>query len=310
MFNRTGTADATTKFVSGCRARVPLALALVCAVALAAGCSSGHATSATTSRSQASLPTASLSSPAPSATHARSMVVLGHSGATGYNSDPSDPGSDATQNSWATGTNPVVDSIYQRLVAKNPAYAGHSVNLAQDGADIADMIDQAHNLAALQPQPDVVFIQGVDNDIRCDGTDPQNYAPFAATLRTLLRSTTQQLPHARIFLLSVWATERSYANAISHIPSVRTASADGSPCAPFDSGDKRRPAGIAYLQRIFNHYDDELATSCAAVAHCHYDNGAMQHLDLVPADLTSDGNHLSIHGQAKYADIVWSTFFD
>jgi hypothetical protein len=81
------------------------------------------------------------------------------------------------------------------------------------------------------------------------------------------------------------------------------------PAHHVDSGDKRRPAGVVYLQRIFDHYDDELATSCAAVVHCHYDNGAMQHLDLVPADLTSDGNHLSIHGQAKYADLVWSTFF-
>jgi hypothetical protein len=238
------------------------------------------------------------------------MVVIGHSGATGYNSDPQDPGSDAPENSWATGTNAVVDSVYQRLITNRPAYTGHSVNLAQDGADITDMIDQAHSLASLQPRPGIVFIQGIDNDIRCDGTDPQNYAPFAAGLTTLLRSVTKQLPHARIFLLSVWATERSYADAISHIPSVRTASADGSPCAPFDSAGKRRPAGIAYLQGVFDHYDGELATRCAAVAHCHYDRGAMQHLALVPRDLTSDGNHLSIHGQAKYADLVWRTFFD
>ena len=37
-----------------------------------------------------------------------SIVVLGHSGATGYDSDPKAPETDATQNSWATGDNPEI----------------------------------------------------------------------------------------------------------------------------------------------------------------------------------------------------------
>jgi lysophospholipase L1-like esterase len=295
--------DTVKKSVCRNGARAALPPALVLAAALATGCSSGPATPAGTPSSQ--IPT----SPAASVRHARSMVVIGHSGATGYNSDAGNPGGDATQNSWATGTNPAVDSIYQRLITKTPAYTDHAVNLAQDGATVADMIEQASDLATLQPSPDIVLVQGVDNDIRCDGTDPQNYAPFATSLRTLLRSIAEQLPHAKIFLLSVWGTERKYAEVIAHIPGVRAASADGSPCAPFDSAGKRRPQGIAYLQRIFDHYDNELANSCAAIADCHDDNGAMQHIDLVPADLTSDGNHLSVHGQRKYADLVWSTFF-
>jgi hypothetical protein len=44
-----------------------------------------------------------------------SIPVLGHSGATGWNSDPERRYSDATQNSWATGTNPAVNSIYLRI---------------------------------------------------------------------------------------------------------------------------------------------------------------------------------------------------
>ncbi len=36
--------------------------------------------------------------------------MIGHSGATGYDSDPTRPGVDVTANSWATGTNPSVDS--------------------------------------------------------------------------------------------------------------------------------------------------------------------------------------------------------
>ncbi len=52
----------------------------------------------------------------------RGVVVIGHSGATGMNSDPAHPGGNAPENSWATGTNPAVNSIYQRLAAQDPSY--------------------------------------------------------------------------------------------------------------------------------------------------------------------------------------------
>jgi hypothetical protein len=58
------------------------------------------------------------------------MFVLGHSGATGENSDPSKPRVEVRANSWATGTNPVVKSLYLRILAKNTAIQSHAVNLA------------------------------------------------------------------------------------------------------------------------------------------------------------------------------------
>jgi hypothetical protein len=62
-----------------------------------------------------------------------SIVVLGHSGATGANSD--NRGVDVKANSWATGTNPEVESIYLRVLALNPAVEGNNTNLA-----VLDMI--------------------------------------------------------------------------------------------------------------------------------------------------------------------------
>src|SRR5215211_1139964 len=65
------------------------------------------------------------------------MVVLGHSGATGESSDPNKPPHyEARENSWATGTNPAVKSVYLRLLAVNPKIKGHNFNLAQGGADV------------------------------------------------------------------------------------------------------------------------------------------------------------------------------
>lgn len=46
-----------------------------------------------------------------------SIAVLGHSGATGgETSDAPLPGIEVRENSWPTGTNPVVNSLYLRIL--------------------------------------------------------------------------------------------------------------------------------------------------------------------------------------------------
>ena len=123
-----------------------------------------------------------------------SIVVLGHSGATGYDSDPKAPETDATQNSWATGDNPEIRSIYLRLLALNPAVRGHNTNLAVDGTGVGELAGQADQALATKPLPELFLIQSVDNDMRCDGTDADNYAPFAATLTEVLKKITSGAP--------------------------------------------------------------------------------------------------------------------
>ena len=105
-----------------------------------------------------------------------SIVVLGHSGATGFGSDPAHPYGDAPANSWATGSNPAVDSLYSRILAVNPAVRGHAVNLAQDGATLTDLAAQIKRAVALKPKPELVVIQIGDNDILCDGNDASRSA--------------------------------------------------------------------------------------------------------------------------------------
>ena len=46
----------------------------------------------------------------------------------------------APENSWATGTNPAVDSVYLRILARNPKIRGHNVNLAQDSATVRQLV--------------------------------------------------------------------------------------------------------------------------------------------------------------------------
>ncbi|HYN32629.1 MAG TPA: hypothetical protein VES40_08395, partial [Ilumatobacteraceae bacterium] len=109
-------------------------VALVAALVWPAACSSDAQTSATDQTSSTTEESTSATASATPTQWPNSMVVLGHSGATGWNSDPANPGTDAIQNSWATGDNPQVDSIYARALAQNPALEGNNFNLAVDGS--------------------------------------------------------------------------------------------------------------------------------------------------------------------------------
>jgi hypothetical protein len=65
--------------------------------------------------------------------------MLGHSNATGEDSDPAQLHVVIHANSWATSTNPAVNSIYLRILAKNIAQPfrcfGHHVAASDGGVD-------------------------------------------------------------------------------------------------------------------------------------------------------------------------------
>ena len=235
-----------------------------------------------------------------------SIVVLGHSGATGQDSDPARPGMDVPENSWATGSNPKVDSIYLRILAHNPAVKGHAVNLAKDGATVDDLMAQAREALALNPLPDLFLIQTIDNDIHCDGTDPQNYAEFGARLTSTLRVIATADPGARIFLVTQPGDVANNAAVAATNPAwIAQWQGDG-PCDAFDAAGKRSPAHIAQLQDITDHYFAEQAASCRRVPHCQDDGNAWQRMVVTAADFAEDGNHASIPGMARRAAVTWA----
>src|SRR6516165_3209737 len=130
------------------RPRVCAVLALCLAVLTAAWCgSSSGLASAAASTAPASPPSGTTSASHP----LRGIIALGHSGLTGENSDPQNLGNPAPQNSWATGTNPSVDSIYQRLAAVDPAVRGHADNAADGGAPAASLVGQATQALSVVP---------------------------------------------------------------------------------------------------------------------------------------------------------------
>jgi len=240
------------------------------------------------------------------AVYPNAIVALGHSGVTGWNSDPAHPRIDVPANSWVTGTNPKVDSLYLRILARNPRIKGHNVDLGVDGSTVDDLIPQARQAVALKPAPGLVVIDTVDNDIHCDGTDEQNYAPFGATLSQALTIISKRLPTARILIVSSpWSSVRQFNGAVAKMPGGRESLEGTGLCDPFDPSGKVLPAHWAYLQKITDGYYAVLAATCRRFPACRYDHGALAHLPVVPADITPDFNHLTVRGQRKVAALEW-----
>lgn len=239
------------------------------------------------------------------------MAVLGHSGATGFASNPAHPGRDARGNSWATGTNPAVKSIYLRILARNPAIRGHNPNFAQDGATLRELAGQVRHTIALRSKPQLVLVQIGDNDIRCDGQDASRYSEFREGLTTQLETLAKGLPKAQIFVVSQWGTLSSYIRAIQSLGlGVRLEHAGKGPCSLFAPGSGALvPEHVAYVQRTLNGYAAATAAACRAVPTCKYDGGAARRMTVAAADLGWRHQHLSIQGHAKLAAIEWAAIY-
>ena len=254
-----------------------------------------------------------LFSAAASAGHAsqplRGIIALGHSALTGENSDPQSPGRLVLRNSWATGTNAAVDSIYQRLAAVDPASRGHAVNAASGGATAATLVGQATKALRVEPNPRLVIISIVGTDIRCDGSDSSHYPVFGRQVKAALDLIARRSPLTTILLMSQAGEPLQVSKAITGTAGVRAWSgSDG--CSPFDPNHTLDIKHVTKLTRFIDGYEFELAKVCATVPECHTDNGRATHFQ-VRADyynyVNFDWHHFNVTGLAALANFVWPT---
>jgi len=236
------------------------------------------------------------------------VAVIGHSGATGLNSDPERPLQDVPKNSWATGTNPEIDSVYSRVLALNPAAEDGNTNLAVDGSGLPSLLRQARKLSDLERAPELVLVQTIDNDMECDGTDEENLQPFAEGLSEVLDVLGTGLPDADVVIVSQWWTAEKYAAVAVPLSPLEFAG-DG-PCDLVDTATGQLlPERVAGLQAIADAYQAQVDTVCAAHANCRTDEGAASTMVVTEEDLSFDFVHLSVAGHHKLADTVWPALY-
>lgn len=231
------------------------------------------------------------------------IIAIGHSGLTGESSDPGRPGEDARENSWATGTNAEVQSVYNRMIALRPETQGHASNQASGGAVSEQLAAQARAALAEVPTPALAIIQTIDNDIRCDGTDSQHVPELGTAVDKALQAITSQSPQTRVLVVGQLGRPATAAAAIAQDPGSKAGVTGTGICDFFAPDGKLVPSKIAALTAIIEGYEKEQAKVCAAYPQCSTDDGAFAAFVDTPERLVS--GHLTIAGNAEAATLIW-----
>ncbi len=230
-----------------------------------------------------------------------SIAAIGHSGITGDSSHEQGHGG-SVEDSWATGANPEVDSVYARVLAENPEIEGNVTNLGMGGATIADVHKQVDELLEVDPAPELVLVLVVDNDMVCPATEV-DYRGFESDLTALLQRIADGLPVARMFMTSFYADPASYVEALGR--SERRQVGGTGPCAIIDPTGQVVAAELGRLRHIIVGYNNAIESACANADRCTYDGGAFTRVRLQREDIGGDLEHISTAGNAEAAATAW-----
>jgi hypothetical protein len=236
-----------------------------------------------------------------------SLAVLGHSQATGENTEPYE--GDIKNNTWASGTNPEVESVYQRLLARNPQIRDHVFNYARSSASIWAIASQAEQAGA--EHPDLVLVQAIDADIVCPASKT-DYEDFGDGVAAVLDTIASESPSARVFFTTQYGSPATYVESLTPAQRRELGSRMGGPgpCAFVDEDGQTVRKEIDRLEEIIVGYEQRIAEVCDAYTNCTYDHGAFSNVVDQPGDYTDDLDHLSIQGHARAAKVAYAALQD
>jgi hypothetical protein len=232
-----------------------------------------------------------------------SIAVLAHSGATGENSDPRRPGVEVKANSWATGTNPAVNSVYLRILAENSNIKGHNVNLAHGSATVRDLLLMSKQVAAMTPKPELVLIQIMDADMVCPATK-RDYSAFRSAFVSALKVLARGAPQSSFFVVSQFGSPTTEWKTFT-LAERRSFGGTG-PCDYLSPVGKVAQKKLARLESVIHGYEAQLNAACKRIRQCRYDRGAFGRIVNQREYVSSDLNHFSVKGHAKAAAVAWA----
>jgi hypothetical protein len=224
----------------------------------------------------------------------------------GFGALPEQPNADAPEYSWATGASPKVNSIYHRLVALRPETKGHVANRAALHTPASGLTAQTRQALEEVPTPALVMIQGINFDVRCDGTDAENVPLFGEDIKATLQVIKDASPKVRIFIVGqqgrpLDAAENAAAGLVD--PAAEEAPVTSGMCKTLTKAGKVNKKGVDTLTRIVESYEAEQARVCATFTGCTTDKGVVAKAPADPKDVVN--GHLSWRGQARAAALLW-----
>ncbi|MDT0443750.1 SGNH/GDSL hydrolase family protein [Streptomyces johnsoniae] len=284
------------------------ALALpVAAVVLLAGCTSGGEDGSEDTDRGAPAGSGAEPTPAPQwNTSPESLAAIGDSITRAF--DACSLLSDCPEVSWATGTDSGMASLAQQLLGDEASVAERSWNLAESGAQAADLPAQAREAVAHEPALVTVMIGG--NDACAPDVESMTpVADFRAYFTETVDIIRGQLPQSQVYVSSVpdlmqlWSEgsdsmlARSVWQMANICPSMLGDAGDDSAAA-----EERREAVRTRVQE----YNEVLAEVCDADVLCRYDGGAVFDFDFTSHHLSDwDWFHPSREGQSTLAALAY-----
>ncbi|MFJ5707690.1 SGNH/GDSL hydrolase family protein [Streptomyces sp. NPDC093105] len=213
---------------------------------------------------------------------------------------------DCPEASWATGTDPAVNSLARRLLGAGRV-AGNSWNLARSGARMAALPEQMARAAAERPELVTVMI-GANDACRPTPAGMTPVADFRRSFEAALARLRKDAPEARVYVASVpdlrrlWDTGR----ASPLVRRVWELGVCGSMLADAeDLGAAAEARRTAVRDRVVA-YNGVLAEVCAADELCRYDGGAVFGFRFDESLLSTwDWFHPSRAGQARLAELAY-----
>jgi lysophospholipase L1-like esterase len=219
------------------------------------------------------------------------------------------PFSDAPSNSWSTGTNATVNSMYRRILALNSAIGGKNYNDAKTGASMADLNGQV--LSAISQNVDYVTILMGANDVCASSESAMTpVQTFHDQFTQAMESLKNSARPAQVYVVSIpdvyhlWELfhkDQSARTAWAAIGLCQSMLANPTSTA---QADVDRRARVRQRNIDFN---AQLQQVCALYPQCHFDGNAVFDAKVLKRDVsTRDYFHPSLDGQAKLATVAWN----
>lgn len=234
-----------------------------------------------------------------------SITALGDSITTAYDSTAL---GNNFMNSWSTGTNPFINSMYLRILIVNPIIQGKATNLAVSGTKMVDLNGQASQLSRKVEY--VTILMGANDVCTSSVSTMTDVATFHSQFNIAMKTVTKKAPKARVLVLSIPDIYNLW-YILKDNSSARTTWALFSICQsmlanPLSTlqADVDRRAAVRQRNIDFN---SQLQAVCALYAQCRFDNNAVFNTAFVVSDVsTIDYFHPSVAGQTKLASVAWN----
>jgi lysophospholipase L1-like esterase len=214
---------------------------------------------------------------------------------------------DCLRTSWVTGTDPAVQSHYQRLVARNPALSGRAFNEAKVGATSADLPRQAASVATRRPDYVTILI-GANDACAVSESAMTSRAVFRARIDQALTTIYRARPDSKVFVASIPDIYRLW--QVAHTNQIAQIVWSAGFCrSMLDNPTSTAAYDAARRQRVRNQviaYNGELAAACRAHTGCRFDDNAVFNYPFAIGDLSPfDYFHPNARGQKIISTITW-----